>query len=116
MCDCNDYEAPAVYHEVIRQANKGHRCGECRGSIKPGHHYWENRGLWDSQWSTHKTCGSCHVVANNLLNCYSFGDLMECIDNELGLGDRDRGSDARIAVAGMLRRRRHAEQTLAGRG
>ena len=34
------------------------------------------------------------------------------IDNDLGLGDRDRGSDARIAYAGMLRRRRHAERTL----
>jgi hypothetical protein len=37
---------------------------------------------------------------------------MECIEEELGIDDRFRGSEARIAYAGMLRRRRHAERTL----
>jgi len=109
MCNC-DYETPTVYKEVIRRARKRHRCGECWGVIEYGVHYWENRGLWERKWSTHKTCGSCHVLANSLLDCYSFGDLEECIDNDLGLGERDRGSDARIAYAGMLRRRRHASK------
>jgi hypothetical protein len=109
MCNC-DYETPTVYKEIIRRARKRHRCGECWGVIEYGVHYWENRGLWERKWSTHKTCGSCHVLASSLLDCYSFGDLEECIDNDLGLGERDRGSDARIAYAGMLRRRRHASK------
>ena len=112
MCDCSDFEAPAVFKEVTRRARKRHRCGECLGLIEPGAAYHESRGLWDGQWSSHKTCKSCFVVANDLLDCYSFGDLAECLDNDLGIGDRYRGSDARIAVAGMKRRRRHAERTL----
>jgi hypothetical protein len=112
MCDCSDFETPAVFEEVTRKARKCHRCGECKGLIERSDHYWESRGLWQGEWSTHKTCGSCYVVAHSLLDCYSLGDLVECIDNDLGVGDRDRGSDARIAYAGMRRRCRHAKRTL----
>ena len=109
MCDCSDFEAPAVFEEITRRSRKRHRCCECKGLIEPGQHYWESRGLWDGEWSTHRTCGACYVVAHTMLPCYSIGDLIECIDNDLGIGDRDRGSDARIAYAGMLRRRRRAD-------
>jgi hypothetical protein len=112
VCDCSDFEAPAVYEDVVRRARKRHRCGECRGLIEPGHHYWESRGLWDGQWSTYRTCGSCSVVGRNLVDCYSFCALAECIEEELDLSDRTLGRDARIAYAGMRRRRRHAERTL----
>lgn len=110
MCICDDYERPAVFQEVKRRAKKRHRCGECRGLIEPGTAYHESRGLWDGQWSTHKTCGACYVVAHTLLDCYSFGDLVECLDWDIDL-DR-RGNSARVALAGMKRRRRAAERVL----
>jgi hypothetical protein len=110
MCDCDAYDSPAVFEEVTRRARKRHRCGECRGLIEPGTAYHESRGLWDGQWSTHKTCGSCFVIANTLLDCYAFGDLVESLDCELDLSDRS--SPARDVVAGMKLRRRAAERTL----
>ena len=110
MCDCDAYDRPAVFEEVTRRARKRHRCGECLGLIEPGATYHESRGLWDGQWSTHKTCGPCYVVAHTLLHCYAFGDLVEGLDCELDLGER--GGPARVALAGMKRRRRAAERTL----
>ena len=49
-------------------------------------------------------------IADTLLDCYSFGDLIECLDNDLGFDGRH--TAARNAYAGMLRRRRAAEQAL----
>jgi len=110
MCSCDDYDRPAVFHQVTRRAKVRHRCGECQGLIEPGTAYHESRGLWDGQWSTHKTCGSCYVVANTLLDCYSFGDMAECLDWDI---DLDRyGNSAHVALAGMKRRRHAAEQVL----
>lgn len=110
MCNCSDYERPSVYQDVARKARKRHRCGECRGLIEPGTFYHETRGLWEGQWSTQKTCGSCWVVAHTLLDCYSFGDLIECLNDDLGF--RYRPTGARGAYAAMLRRRRAAERIL----
>jgi len=110
MCDCSDFSAPAVFEEVTRRAKKRHCCGECKGLITPGCHYWESRGLWEGQWSTHKTCGSCYVIAHTMLPCYLFGDLMDCIDSDTE--DRVNGREARTAYAGMLRRRRLARRIL----
>ena len=110
MCDCDAYDRPAVFEQVTRRARKRHRCGECQGLIEPGTSYHESRGLWDGQWSTHKTCGSCYVAAHTLLDCYAFGCLVEDLDCELNL--RDRRSPARAVVAGMKRRCRAAERTL----
>lgn len=111
MCDCDAYDRPAVFEQVTRRARKRHRCGECQGLIEPGASYHESRGLWDGQLSTHKTCGSCFVVAHTLLDCYAFGYLAEDLD-EYWLDLRHRNSPTRIAVAGMKRRRRAAERTL----
>jgi hypothetical protein len=112
MCDCSDFSAPAVFKEVTRRARKRHRCGECKGLITPGCHYWESRGLWEDQWSTHKTCGSCYVIAHTILPCYLFGDLMDCIDSDPDLGDRITGHNERIAYMGMLQRRAEAMRIL----
>ena len=110
MCDCDYYDRPVVFRQVIRRARKRHRCGECLGLINPRTHYYEARGLWDGRWSTHKTCGSCHVIANTLLECYAYGQIEECLDYELDL--RERGNPGRIALAGIKRRCRHAEKIL----
>ena len=111
MCNCDDYESPAVYHEQTRRAKVRHRCGECYGLIEPGTAYHESRGLWDGQWSTHKTCGSCWVLGHTLLDCYSFGGLAEELQ-ECWLDMRHQNSSTRIAVASMKRRRRAAEQVI----
>ena len=110
MCDCDFYNGPDVFHEITRRARKRHRCGECRGLIAPGCHYYESRGLWDGEWGTHKTCGSCYVIAHTLLDRYCFGDMIEAIDCEYDLSER--GNPGRIALAGMRRRRRAAERVL----
>jgi hypothetical protein len=112
MCDCSDFDAPAVYEEVTRRARKQHRCGECRGLIKPGERYEEIRCLWEGQWSAHKTCVTCSVIGRTLLGCYGFGGLAKCLSEDFDFSDRVNSRDARIAYAGMLRRRRHAERTL----
>lgn len=106
MCNCDDYERPVVFVEVTRRARKRHRCGECKGFIAPGCHYHETRGLWDGQWSTHKTCGSCYVIAHSLLECFAYGCMIENLDCEYDLSER--GSPGRIALAGMKRRHRAA--------
>jgi hypothetical protein len=110
MCDCSDFEKPDVFQQATRRARKHHRCGECRGLIQAGGAYWETRGLWDGQWSTHKTCGACFVVAHSLLECFAFGELQECLNEEHNL--RHRNDPARIALAGMKRRCRRAERAL----
>ena len=112
MCDCSDFEAPAVFEDVVRRARKRHRCGECQSLIKPSHSYWESRSLWDGRWSTHQTCGSCSVVGRTLVDCYTFCGLADCLAEDYDLEDRIQGRDVRVAYAGMLRRRRHAKRTL----
>jgi hypothetical protein len=112
MCDCSDYELPDVFEEVVRRARKRHRCAECKGLIMPRNYYWESRGLWDGQWGTFRTCGSCYVLAHTILDCYTFRGLADCIDEEYDLSDRTFSRDARVARAGMRRRRRLAERTL----
>lgn len=112
MCNCNDFEAAAVYKEHIRRAKKRHRCGECRGLIEPGQHYWESRGMWDGEWNMFRTCGSCFVLGHNLVACYTFCNLLECIAEEFDLWDRRNCREVRAACAGMLRRSRHAERIL----
>jgi hypothetical protein len=113
MCDCSDFEAPAVSEDVVRRARKRHRCGECRGLIEPGQHYEETRGLWEGRWFTYKTCVSCSVIGRTLLEgCYGLGCLAECLFESFEYSDRVDSRDARIAYAGMRRRRRHAERIL----
>ena len=98
MCDCGDYDRPAVFQEVTRRAARWHSCGECRALIGPGQHYWESRGLWDGSWSTHRTCGACHLIGSQLADCYPFQGLAECLAEDL------EDPDAAIAHAGMRRR------------
>jgi hypothetical protein len=112
MCDCSDFEAPAVFEEITRRSRKRHRCCECKGLIEPGHYYWESRGLWDGKWGTFRTCGSCFVLGRNLVGCYTFCDLSECIAEEFDLWNRRNCREVRAAYAGMLRRGRRADRVL----
>jgi hypothetical protein len=108
MCDCSDFEAPAVFEEITRRSRKWHRCCECKGLIEPCQHYWESRGLWDGEWSTFRTCGSCYIL-RSLVDCFEFGALAAGLAEDDDLRHRIQGRDVRSAYAGMLRRGRRAD-------
>jgi hypothetical protein len=112
MCNCSDFDSPKVFKEVSRRARKRHRCVECAGLIEPGDHYWNISGLWGDEWSTYATCEPCHALADDLLDCYIFGELAEWIEETYDLRDRRKSHGARLAVAGMKRRQRRAERIL----
>lgn len=82
MCDCYDYDAPAIYEECERRARKSHWCCECGREIAPTDRYVEFRGLWDGQWSAYRRCRRCHRAAKALYRedcCVAFGKLRECL-------------------------------------
>jgi hypothetical protein len=112
MCDCDLFDRPKLFKESVRKARKRHQCCECRGFIEANTRYWESRGNWDGSFSAFRTCGSCYIVGHTLLDCYCFGDLIESLDNCLGFGDREQDSEARVAYAGMLKRKRKAARIL----
>ena len=113
MCDCSDFETPAVYKKVIRRARKRHRCCECRGLIEPGVDYEEYRILMKGYgWSRHKTCQPCAAIAGALFVVYGVGGLKDCLMQDYDLSDRRNCSEARTAYAGMLRRKRQARRIL----
>jgi hypothetical protein len=112
MCNCSDFDSPKIFKKVSRRARKRHRCVECAGLIEPGDRYWNISGLWGDKWSTFVTCEPCHALADDLLDCYIFGELAEWIEETYDLRDRREPHGARVAVAGMKRRQRRAERIL----
>lgn len=63
-------ELPQFYREKTVQANKKHRCCECNNLIKPGTHYIKITGVWNSEWSTYKTCLRCDHIKTLALKRY----------------------------------------------
>jgi len=66
---------PSVFCAHNRTAHKVHRCDECYRNIEPGEKYSEERGLWDSEWSTWKTCSDCLSVREAMFSQYQYGEL-----------------------------------------
>ena len=81
-CDWDDYERPSVFTRKIKKARKEHRCCECREPISVGAHYEFISGLWDSEWSTFKTCLTCAQIRVDF--CAPFGMLRETLRETLG--------------------------------
>jgi hypothetical protein len=75
-CDAGEYR-PAVFVATDRKARKIHRCHECYRDILPGETYREERGLWDGEWSTWKTCADCLSVRDVMFSQYQYGELWE---------------------------------------
>lgn len=86
-CDCSvsDYEPATVC--VVRdvRARKQHDCGECGRTIAPGETYEHVRGLWDGDWSTHKTCLGCKRIRQHFCSDgWLYGELSELIRDCIG--------------------------------
>lgn len=71
------------FEQRVVVAKKTHRCLECRLDILPGTSYEYAKGLWESEWSTFKTCLSCVEIRNHFAcsNGYLFGQLWEDIES-----------------------------------
>lgn len=66
---------PAVFCAHDRIARKAHRCDECYRDIEPTEQYREERGLWDGEWSTWRTCADCISVRDAMTCHYEYGAL-----------------------------------------
>lgn len=115
MCSC-DNDTPTLYKQQERTARKRHRCAECTGLIEPGTRYSHARGVWEGEFFAYHTCLDC-VQASLILECAAhtcvFEDLNECHDIRVHRDVRHPlDQKARDALAGMKRRRRHAERVL----
>lgn len=61
MCRIDDGERNDVSLHEYRRAAKGHNCGECDRSIAKGETYRMDKTLYDSYWSTWRTCSHCDI-------------------------------------------------------
>lgn len=57
MCDVVD-----IYTEVLRKANKPHKCTECKTIINPGEQYWNQTFFIDHEWYKSKLCLDCKAL------------------------------------------------------
>jgi hypothetical protein len=115
QCDCSvdDYEPATVCTVRDVRARKQHWCGECGRVIEKGETYEYVRGLWEGDWSTHKTCLGCKRVRQHLCSSgWRYGGLAEqvaeCVgfdytaDPEDDEGDDDDGPDGETRVPAGL--------------
>ena len=82
MCDCDWEGKPDVYDDIIRKANKHHKCYECAEPINKGDHYLAISGLWDGEWLNYKVCNNCSTLSKHLQEhhecfCWTFGNLYQ---------------------------------------
>ena len=90
MCDC--YENPMVRGTTTYpRARKIYRCDECLRNITPGEYYERTSGIWEeSGGGTFRTCGDCTALRDKLnIDCYSFGMLVDHIDQRDGSDQKD---------------------------
>jgi hypothetical protein len=110
-CSCINYGSedlsqPEFFREKMVKAKKQHKCGECGATIEPGEKYENAVGVWDGEFSTHKTCSICCEVRNELFcGSYGFGEVWQEIRewDSVELGGLDRFSkEAQIKICEML--------------
>ena len=97
-------ETASVCTTTNRRAAKEHSCDECGERIARGDAYEHVKGLWDSSWSTYRTCLSCAEIRSHFgCDGWTFGSLWEDLGVELlpdmtcG-GSYSRGSAARMQL------------------
>jgi len=105
--DSSDYPGPKLFKEKIVKARKQHKCSECDADIQPGERYENASGVWDGEFSTHKTCSICCEIRNALFcGTYMFGEVWEEIrqlGDELTLEDLEIFSkEAQVKICEML--------------
>jgi len=81
MCYCE--EGPTVSWQSTPVARIEHKCCECGSSIVPGEKYHIDKGVWDGEFSTYKTCQVCARVMSAALaglnSCICYGHLWETV-------------------------------------
>lgn len=88
-CDIDSCDMPKVVRAKIRTARKSHVCEECGGVIPKGKRYEYVRGLWDSDWSTHRTCLACVRIRTRYCpTCFAHGGVAHMIEECLGFDYR----------------------------
>lgn len=93
-CVCNDMgDVPEFATEKIVVARKTHKCCECNEMILPGQKYEKVNGKWDGQFSTFKTCITCHTIRQEHCSWWVYGSLREDLRECLGL-DYVNGEDS----------------------
>lgn len=86
-CSCG-YDLPDVYRATRPVARVAHRCYECDGPIRPGERYERVGALYESEWSTYRTCCHCLgirdlVDVSSCCFCWLHGSMLEDVLNEL---------------------------------
>jgi hypothetical protein len=85
VCIDMDYgEDNEFYAESFPLARKEHRCCECRRTIKPGERYQRCAGKSDGSFWAERSCAECCEVRKAFVcGTWIFGQLWECIEEEL---------------------------------
>lgn len=74
--ESGDGESAACHTVATVKAAKDHWCCECRETIAKGVRYETVRGMWDSSWSTYRTCLSCVEIRTHFqCNGWIYGQL-----------------------------------------
>ena len=86
---------------TMRVARRQHKCQECLAAIEPGESYEINRGLWDDEWSTFKTCSVCLEIRKHLFCSWIYGCMWEDLAEELRWDTLDLSGLAGMSKAAM---------------
>ena len=80
-CICvDDFEPHTVTRIADRIARKHHTCVECGAVIEPGDVYAYAVTLFEGEWSTYKTCGTCATIRSDVFPCgWIYGQMWEDI-------------------------------------
>ena len=78
-CYCDYDSSPSMHREAWHKAKKEHKCCECRQAIAPGQEYQKVCGVWDGDFSAHKTCERCANLRYSLaeVSCPTYRGLSE---------------------------------------
>lgn len=83
--DAADGVADSTYFDFgheFRKAKKIHKCCECEGEIQPGESYRYDKGKFDGDFFTEKTCALCAEIRSKLFCTWIFGEMWECLAQE----------------------------------
>lgn len=80
-CICLDVEdGPSFSREAAVRARLVHECVECRRLIPKGALHRVDKGVWDGEWRTFRTCLLCYDIRCSLFSCgWAYGRMWDDI-------------------------------------
>jgi hypothetical protein len=76
---------PSMFRARVVRSRKPHKCGECGEPMPKGTLHELATGLFDDEFSSHRTCIVCWRMRNDLCSCgYYFGMVHQHIRECLG--------------------------------